>query len=231
MNLHQFESGYRYTSDAMVLYDFICKQNPNGNVLDVGSGCGILGLLIKRDFPSICLTQIDIQEEHIFLTQKNAQENEIQSSFILGDFNNYNFDCKFDFIISNPPYYHEETKKSTNERLAISRYADSLPLNNFLTQSYRYLNTKGSLIFCYDATQICDVFHAIKLSKLRLTDICFVHSKVGKDSILILIKVKKDSNAFTKVHSPIFMSNELGYTDFIKNIFKRANTKSISCIK
>ena len=52
MILAQLENGYRYNSDTLVLYDFICSGvgEISGRVLDVGAGCGILGLLLKSDF-------------------------------------------------------------------------------------------------------------------------------------------------------------------------------------
>ena len=48
MNLFQPKNGYCYNSDTMFLYDFTTKFNIKGDVLDVGGGCGVLGLLIKE---------------------------------------------------------------------------------------------------------------------------------------------------------------------------------------
>ena len=49
MVLYQPESGYCYNSDSLFLYDFVNKLNPKGDMLDVGAGCGIVGLLCARD--------------------------------------------------------------------------------------------------------------------------------------------------------------------------------------
>jgi len=49
MLLYQPESGYCYNSDSIFLYDFIDSFKPKGRVLDVGAGCGVLGLLVARD--------------------------------------------------------------------------------------------------------------------------------------------------------------------------------------
>ena len=51
MLLYQPESGYCYNSDSMFLYDFVSSFKPKGEVLDVGAGCGIVGLLVARDNP------------------------------------------------------------------------------------------------------------------------------------------------------------------------------------
>ena len=83
--LFQYENGYRYNSDSLVLYDFISTLYPKGLVLDVGSGSGIVGLLLKRDFPHISLTQIDIQSLHVELTYKSAKYNNLESEVFQAD--------------------------------------------------------------------------------------------------------------------------------------------------
>lgn len=228
MNIHQYENGYRYTSDVMYLYDFISKFNPKGNLLDVGCGSGILGFLIKRDFKNIKLTSIDIQKEHIDLALKNSFENNIDVDIVQDDFKTYRSDQKFDFIISNPPFYIHNTKQSLDVRLQTSRYANHLPLKIFFLQSYKLLNSKGNLIFCYDSKQIENILYEIHNSKLKVCDIRFVHSNENSESKLVLIRAKKDSNSLATIHPPLFIHENKNYTLEVKDIFKRANTKSVT---
>jgi len=122
--LFQYEEGYRYNSDSLVLYDFISKLNPKGRILDIGSGSGIVGLLMKRDFSKIALTQIDIQPLHVELTKKSAKKNKLDAKVLHADIRECKFEEKFDFIVTNPPFYHEGSQKSENEALKVSRYAD-----------------------------------------------------------------------------------------------------------
>ena len=78
MKLFQKEVGYRYNSDTLLLYDFICSFAPKGALLDVGCGCGILGLLLKRDFPSLHVSLLDIQAQNCEIAKANALENQIE---------------------------------------------------------------------------------------------------------------------------------------------------------
>ncbi|MDR2081295.1 MAG: methyltransferase [Campylobacteraceae bacterium] len=229
MDFYQYKDGYRYTSDVMFLYDFARGFRPRGDLLDVGCGCGILGLLLKRDFPSINLTMIDIQKEHIFLAEKNKNLNALGAETVLGDFAEYKFNKKFDFIVSNPPFYHEGTKKSEHERLKISRYANSLPLSALFWAVSKNLKQKGSFIFCYDARQIEDIFAACKAAKVKICDICFVYPKEDREALLALIHAKKDSKSHAKIHAPLFVFDKDNYTKKAKDIFVAAESRSIDC--
>ena len=97
MLFYQNKDGYCYNSDTKFLYNFISLFKPKGELLDIGSGCGILGQLLARDF-KFKLTQIDIQEKNFFLTSKNASLNNIKSDVILGDFLETKFDKKVSFF-------------------------------------------------------------------------------------------------------------------------------------
>ncbi|MDR0468339.1 MAG: methyltransferase [Campylobacteraceae bacterium] len=229
MKIYQYESGYRYTSDVMFLYDFISRFNPKGSVLDVGCGSGILGFLIKRDFPNIKLTSLDIQKEHIDLALRNAKENDIKTDIILNDFRTYKSDVKFDNIISNPPFYIHNTKQSEDEKLKISRYANNLPLKTFFAQSYKMLRPKGNLFFCYDSKQIEDIMYEIHNYKLKICDVSFVYSKKNSESKLSLFRARKDSNSLATIHPPIFVYKNEKYSKDTKRIFKKANTESFTC--
>ena len=75
MIITQPKNGYRYNSDTMFLYDFIREGGARGEVLDAGCGSGVLGLLLKRDFPKISLSLLDILEANVNLAAANAMQN------------------------------------------------------------------------------------------------------------------------------------------------------------
>lgn len=88
MKLFQLKDGYRYNSDSLFLWDFArknCSFKASQSLLDVGCGCGILGLLLARDF-GCALTSIDIQPQNCELTKKNAEVNNINANVICADF-------------------------------------------------------------------------------------------------------------------------------------------------
>jgi tRNA1(Val) A37 N6-methylase TrmN6 len=226
--LYQDENGFLFNSDSHFLYDFISKLNPKADILDIGCGCGILGLLVARDF-KINLYQIDKQKECITLTKQNAKINNIKTNTIEADFLEHKFDRSFDFIISNPPYYHDGVFKSENSAINISRYSYHMPLEKFIQKSSKIIKDKGHFIFCYDAKQIQNILSILKENRLTVVDMRFVHGKNTKPSSLVMIHARKGSNSLSTIHPPLFAFDLKENSDEVKNIYKKTRTYSIKC--
>ena len=229
MMLFQMDSGYRYNSDSLLLYDFISSFNPKGQVLDVGCGCGILGLLLKRDFPSLELYLLDIQEQNCTLTRANAEQNELTCKAIeCGDFLEISFEQKFDFIISNPPFYHGGSVKSEEPSLSISRHNSALPLEKFAKKVTKTLSNRGYFIFCYDAKQLDIIAHALIENGLKIEDVLLVHVKEDKEASLFLIRARKSSKSLCKIHPPLFMYQNDMISPKVQAIYDKSKTKSLA---
>ena len=225
MKLYQPLNGYCYNSDTMFLYDFISKFNLKGKVLDVGGGCGVLGLLLKRDFPKIELTFIEKQEIMVSFIKKNIEENSFEAEVIEGDFLDYKFNKRFDFIVSNPPFY-QGTLKSGNEIKKVARYEEYLPMKEFFKKVNELLKERGEFIFCYDAKRIDDII--LKMPKpLKVIDIRFMYPRINKKATLIMIRAKRHAKSMVSIHPPLIGFEGESYSKEAKEIYKKANTKSI----
>ena len=225
MILYQPKNGYCYNSDTMFLYDFISKFNIKGNVLEVGGGCGVLGLLIKRDFPKIDLTFIEKQKIMVEFINKNLDENNFYAEVIEGDFLEYEFDKKFDFVISNPPFY-KGSLKSNNEIKRIARYEEFLPMEEFFNKVNSLLKERGEFIFCYDAKRIDDII--LKMPKpLKIIDMRFFYPRINKNATLVLIRVKRHAKSMVTIHPPLIGFEGDEYSKEASEIYKKANTKSV----
>jgi tRNA1Val (adenine37-N6)-methyltransferase len=223
--LYQPKNGYCYNSDTFVLYDFISKFNLKGDVLEVGGGCGVLGLLVKRDFPNINLTIIEKQKVMSEFILKNLKENNLEAEIINNDFLEYKFEKKFDYIISNPPFY-KGTLKSENEIIKIARYEEFLPMGEFFKKVNLILKERGEFIFCYDAKRIDDII--LKMPKpLKITDIRLMYPRINKNATLVMIRGKRHAKSMVTVHPPLIGFEGENYSAEAAEIYKKANTKSI----
>lgn len=229
MLLYQPESGYCYNSDSLYLYDFINSFAPHGRVLDVGAGCGIVGLLVARDNKNIELEAVEKQPLFVEYARKNAACNEIAYNIYESDFLVFSPQEKYDFIVSNPPFYPEGVQKSQNEMIHTARYNVHLPLEPFFKKVSQLLKPHSHFIFCYDATVFGLLCTALERVKLRVVDVRFVHSRLDKAASLVLVHARNGSRSLMKVLPPLVsFEGDLQSFEALK-IFEKSQTKSIKC--
>jgi len=225
--LYQPTDGYAYNSDSIFLYDFISLFQPKGKLLDVGCGVGIISLLLTRDF-NIETTIIDKQELMLKYAEHNYELNQLNVESYLGDFTKLLNDKKFDFVVSNPPFYDENVTQSENEHLNIARYAQHLPIEPFIKKVKSVLKPRGRFIFCYDAKQVDRLLHTLKEHKINPEVIRFVHSKIDRDSKLVMISARMNSKSLMKVMPPLIVfDKESRYNKEPESAFTKAATNSI----
>jgi tRNA1(Val) A37 N6-methylase TrmN6 len=225
--LYQPTSGYCYNSDSIFLYDFIAAFKPKGKLLDVGCGVGIISLLLSRDFP-IETTIIDKQEKMLRYSEHNYALNGLQVTGYLDDFTAWKTEEKFDFIVSNPPFYDPRVTQSENTHLNIARYAHHLPVDIFIGKVKKLLKPRGWFIFCYDAKQIDLLLHHLKINGINPEKVQFLHSKLDRESKLVMIAARMNSKSMTQVLPPFVVFDEKSrYLPTAMRAFERANTHSI----
>jgi len=234
MLLYQPKNGYCYNSDTHFLFNFICQnlkiyKNIKGELLDIGSGSGILGLLVARDFNKLNLSQVEIQKEFIFLSNKNSSINKQQNKMYDGDFLSINFDNSFDYIVSNPPFYPSSVVQSENKNKKIARYNDNLPLYSFLKNISKILSNSGKLFFCYDVKLLNDIMLYCNKLRLHIEALQFLHPNINKEATLVMIMIKKNSKTLMKIMKPAIMFDNNNFTKDTENIYKLCSTHSIKC--
>ena len=229
MLLYQPESGYCYNSDSIFLYDFISSFKPKGRVLDVGAGCGIVGLLVARDNPRVELEAVEKQDIFIEYATINARVNKIPYKLHKGDFTKLEKTLKYDYIISNPPFYPEGVTKSEDEILFNARYNINLPLRDFFKKVSRLLKPHSHFIFCYDSSQFGEICVELERVKLKVVDVQFVHPKVDRGASLVMLHVRNGSKSLMKVWEPLISFDGAEFSPKVKNIYEKASTQSIKC--
>jgi len=225
--LYQPTKGYAYNSDSIFLYDFISGFQPKGSLLDVGCGVGIISLLLSRDF-NISTTIIDKQKSMLMYAKHNYKINNLEVDAYLGDFIEFSEEKKFDFVVSNPPFYDSAVIQSENEHLNIARYAHHLPILEFIAKVKKVLRPRGRFIFCYDAKQIDRLLFALKENKINPEVLRFVHSKVDRESKLVMISARMNSKSLTKIMPPLIVFDKnSNYLEEPREAFFKAKTQSI----
>lgn len=131
-----------------VLLGAWASPTSGGLYLDVGTGTGLIALMLAQRFPDAFIEGIDIDEASVEQAQENVQESPFRSRIEIRkkDFSNINsFSKKYDLIVSNPPFYVEETLGG-NEARDAARHTTSLPFETLITNAAQLLHSEGT--FC-----------------------------------------------------------------------------------
>ena len=198
-------------------------------MLDVGAGCGVVGLLVARDNPKVALEAVEIQKDFMHYARTNARVNKIKYILHEGSFLDVAESSKYDYIVSNPPFYPVGAQKSEDSMLQIARYNSNLPLDNFFKKVSRLLKPHAHFIFCYDASQFALVCASLEKVKLRVVDVQFLHSKQDKLASLVMIHARNGSKSLIKVWPPFFSFENNKISQKAEKIYAKANTQSIKC--
>ncbi|GAA7163862.1 tRNA1(Val) (adenine(37)-N6)-methyltransferase [Helicobacter pylori] len=231
LRLYQPLNAYSYNSDSLFLYDFSRPFIKNsGAILDIGSGCGVLGLLCARDNPLASVHLVEKDSKMAFCSQKNALKFPNAQVFE-SDFLDFNPPILYDAIVCNPPFYALGSIKSKNKGHA--RHQSELDFASLVVKVKKCLKPKGYFIFCYEALSLCLVIESLKSAKLTLETLRFVQSFKDKNAHLMLGLARNNSKSALKVLPPLITHNSKNQSDNTKevlSIYQICNTYSIKAL-
>lgn len=225
LKIIQDTEGFCFGIDSVLLTEFAKDIKDNSTIVDLGTGTGILSILLSKKTNPKKIIAIEKQKEVYEMAKRSIQLNSLENKIeILNeDIKNLTLEKnKYDVVVTNPPYKKLGTGvNSKTEKQQISRFESTVNLNEWIKISSNLLNSKGSLYMVYRTDRLTEVFEALKQNKLEIKRIRYVYSKVTEQSNLVLIKAVKNAKIFLKVEKPLIIYNEDGsYTDEILDIYK-----------
>ena len=152
------------------------------NCLDIGTGTGLIALMLAQRFPHTKIIGIDIDDASVEQARENVESSpfKAQISILKQDFNNIDsFSNQYDVIVSNPPFYTEDTLSGKIAR-DIARHTTSLPFETLVENAAKLLTEDGlfSVIIPYQSA--ADFISICVANRLYLTRRVNIHSKESK---------------------------------------------------
>lgn len=228
LKIIQRNDGFCFGIDSVLLSDFAKKIKQDSNVLDLGTGTGILGLLLCAKTNLKHITGIEIQNEIADMANRTIKLNNLEDRFDIINTNIKDLDKalkvdSYDAIITNPPYKKANSGKiNNNEIKLISRHEIKANLSDFIKMSFKLLKDRGSLYMVHRAERLVDIMYEMRFNKMEPKRIRFVHSNNKSESKLVLIEAVKNGKAFLSVEKPLYIYNEDGsYTDEVLKIYNK----------
>ena len=188
--------GYKYGEDTILLFKLFqaSLNKKNIKLLDIGTGNGILPILLSDNEFLSELVGIDIQKENIDRANKALQLNKIEKNiqFECMDIREYRKSNHFDIIISNPPYMDDNGKKiNENEHKAISRHEIKLSLNELISNAKRLLKPVGLLYFIHRTHRLVEIIKALDKNNFSIKKIIFIYSAQNNKSTMMFVEAVK----------------------------------------
>lgn len=228
LKIIQNKDGFCFGIDSVLLSDFAKNIKKDSMVLDLGTGTGIIPILLCGKTKLKKVTGIELQEEVAKMAKKSIKLNNLEDKFNVINENILNLNKiyenqTFDVIVSNPPYKKKDTGiTNENEKKIISRHETSASLEDFIKISKDLLKDKGEFYMVHRPERLVDIFELMRKYKIEPKILKMVYSYKNKEPKLILIKGVKNAKPFLKVESNLYIYEDTEkYTKEILKIYNK----------
>jgi len=209
--------------DAVLLADF-SKIAKGKTVVDLGTGNGIIPLLVAAKTSAKHITGVEIQKDIADMAVRSVALNEMSEkiTIINEDLKTFGKNGICDVVICNPPIRKlAGGLKNPNSSVAIARHEIKCTLSDVIESAARLLNFGGTFNIIHRPERLVDIICGMRKSGLEPKRIRYVHPYLGKSPTMVLIGARKGGNPKIITEPPLFIYDENGdYSDEIKKIYR-----------
>jgi len=211
LELIQHPDRFCYGVDAVLLSDFV-KVKDGETVLDLGTGTGILPLLLSAKTKGKHFTGLEIQAESVDMARRSVAHNNLQEriEIVSGDIKEAAqvvSPAFFDVIVTNPPYMiSQHGYASVGDAKAIARHEVLCDLDDILRESMKLLqDSKGRFYMIHKPFRLAEIMIKMNQYKIEPKRIQFVHPYVDKEPTMVLVEGLRGGKSRVRVEPPIIM--------------------------
>ena len=189
LKIMQEEGGYGFTSDSVLLANFVNAKHSDVCV-EIGTGCGVISILVNYKENPKKIYAFEVQEDVAKLAQENVKMNKMQEKIQIfsqkvQNWHNFLGFGEVDVVFCNPPYFkYDKNTSGENEVKVISRFDKLLTLNELFECASKMLKSGGKMFFVYASSRLDECMIAMKANKLS-----------PKKNILCSSKPKQEFNS------------------------------------
>ena len=225
LKIIQKTDGFCFGMDAVLLSGF-ASVKPGERALDLGTGTGIIPLLLSAKTKGDHFTGLEIQTEIMKMAQRSVALNGLEKKIdiIQGDIKEASRifgAASFDVVTSNPPYMNDaHGLKNPGDVKAISRHEVLCTLEDVVREGTKALKPGGRFYMVHRPHRLAEIITVMRQYKLEPKRMKFVHPFADKDANMVLIEAVRGGGAWLKLEPPVIVYKEPGvYTDEIYELY------------
>lgn len=221
----QNRDGFCFGMDAVLLSGF-AKVKPEEKAIDLGTGTGIIPILLEAKNQGMHYTGLEIQEEVADMAARSVALNHLEDkiTIVRGDIKEASRlfgAASFDVVTSNPPYMNDaHGLKNPDLPKAISRHEVLCTLEDVAREAARLLRPGGRFYLVHRPHRLIEIITALKSVGMEPKRMKMVHPFADKEANMVLIEAVRGGRSMIKVEAPVIVYKEPGvYTDEIYTIY------------
>lgn len=221
----QRSDGFCFGMDAVLLSGFV-QVKPGEKVLDLGTGTGIIPILLEAKTKGAYFAGLEIQEEIADMARRSVCLNHLEKKIhiITGDIKQaekWFSKSSFDVVTSNPPYIRgEHGLKNPGEIKAISRHELLCTLEDVIREAGNLVRPGGRVYLVYRPHRLIELISVLTRFNLEPKRIKFVHPFADREANMVLLEAVRGGGASLKVESPVIVFKEPGvYSEEIRSVY------------
>ena len=234
LKIIQNKNGFCFGIDSILLSDFSKNIKNDSLVIDLGTGTGIISILLCEKTKLKKIVGVEIQKDVAEMAARSIKLNDLNNKIEIRNcdilnLNNLYEKNSFDVVVTNPPYKKKQTGILNEKNVQIiSRHEVTADLEDFIRTSNYLLKDKGEFYMINRPERLVDIMEMMRKYKIEPKILRFVFSNKNKPPIMVLIKGIKNAKKFLKVEKNLYIYDEDGfYTKEILEIYnKKINNKN-----
>jgi tRNA1Val (adenine37-N6)-methyltransferase len=221
----QKQNGFCFGMDAVLLSGF-AQVKPGERAVDLGTGTGIIPILLEAKYEGFHYTGLEIQEEMADMARRSVALNHLEEklSIVTGDIKEASRlfgAASFDVVTSNPPYMNDaHGLKNPDLPKAIARHEVLCTLDDVVREAAKLLRPGGRFYMVHRPHRLIEIITALKGYGLEPKRMKMVHPFADREANMVLIEAVRGGKSMIKMEAPIIVYKEQGvYTDEIYTIY------------
>jgi tRNA1Val (adenine37-N6)-methyltransferase len=237
LKIRQPKSGYRFSIDSVIAAN-LARIKPGERILDIGTGCGIISLILACRHPDITLFGVEIQPDLADIAARNVSENNLghRITVICQDICTITPDLTagcVDVVICNPPHFEADSGRINPDMgVAIARHEIKMTTDDLVRAAYRMLAPNGRLMVIYPAWRMTDIIILMREAGIEPKKAVLIYSKPEENAIRVMVEGAKDGRKGLIAAPPFYIYDQNGrYSSVARNMFGTFTQTPAYCIQ